>query len=49
MTLGRIVGRYGPPPASPHGFLDYGGLFSTIDVPLPGVFFTQAFGINDLI
>src|SRR5438552_5659418 len=44
-TGGQIVGGYGQPTVE-RGFLDSGGIFSSIDVPFAGARATQARGIN---
>ena len=43
---GQIVGTYTDANGS-HGFLDIGGMFSSIDAPFGGVLGTFATGIND--
>jgi probable HAF family extracellular repeat protein len=45
---GEIVGDYVDNSDNSHGFLDVGGVFTTIDFPgIPPGNFTKAFGIND--
>src|SRR5437660_1241498 len=49
-NAGQIVGRFVSSSTfteTDHGFLDSAGTFTTIDVPLPGAFFTEPLGIND--
>ena len=44
---GVIVGVYEDQNGNDHGFLDKGGVFTTLDVPGGAGFFTDAFGINN--
>jgi len=44
---GQIVGVYGDSDTVPHSFLLEAGRFTTVEVPFPGVVFTELAGINN--
>jgi probable HAF family extracellular repeat protein len=50
-NAGQVVGFFdvvtGPDTTATHGFLNAGGMLSTLDVPFPGADVTRAWGINN--